>query len=90
MHWSVGHIFDAFSANHHDDLGKTGLGIGLWLTRRLIELHAGTIEAFTEGPGAALNSAPAFRCGSLCPVIRATVSAVGVEADQNRGRSDLK
>jgi len=44
-------IFDAFSANHHDDLGKTGLGIGLWLTRRLIELHAGTIEAFTEGPG---------------------------------------
>jgi signal transduction histidine kinase len=43
-------IFDAFYVTHENDLAKHGLGIGLWLARRLVELHAGTIVAKSEGP----------------------------------------
>ena len=28
-----------------------GLGVGLTVVRRLVQLHAGTVEAFSEGPG---------------------------------------
>lgn len=28
-----------------------GLGVGLWVTRQLVEAHGGTIEASSEGPG---------------------------------------
>jgi signal transduction histidine kinase len=45
------HIFDAFYTNHSGDLGKQGLGIGLWLSRQLIEMQGGTITAHSEGPG---------------------------------------
>lgn len=44
-------IFDAFYFSGDDNVGKSGLGIGLWLTRNLVELHAGTIVVRSEGPG---------------------------------------
>jgi signal transduction histidine kinase len=42
-------IFDAFYVTNANNLAKHGLGIGLWLARRLVELHAGTIVAKSEG-----------------------------------------
>jgi signal transduction histidine kinase len=42
-------IFDAFYVSNANNLAKHGLGIGLWLARRLVELHAGTIVAKSEG-----------------------------------------
>jgi signal transduction histidine kinase len=45
------HIFEAFYANHEADNAKAGLGIGLWLTRSLVELHNGTISVNSEGLG---------------------------------------
>jgi signal transduction histidine kinase len=42
-------IFDAFYVTNENDLAKQGLGIGLWLARKLVELHAGTIVAKSEG-----------------------------------------
>jgi signal transduction histidine kinase len=45
-------IFDMFmQVDHTSDRGRSGLGIGLTLARRLIELHGGTIEVRSGGGG---------------------------------------
>ena len=45
-------IFDMFRQEHRSlDRAQSGLGIGLTLAKRLIELHDGSIEARSEGPG---------------------------------------
>jgi len=45
-------IFDLFwQVQSSPDRSFGGLGIGLTLVRRLVELHGGTVEASSEGPG---------------------------------------
>ena len=45
-------IFDLFTqAEQSDQRGLGGLGIGLALVRRLVELHGGTVVAQSDGPG---------------------------------------
>lgn len=45
-------IFDMFMrAERSADRARSGLGIGLTLARRLVELHGGAIEAHSPGPG---------------------------------------
>jgi PAS domain S-box-containing protein len=45
-------IFDMFTQlQAHRDRTYGGLGIGLTLARRLVQLHGGTITASSEGPG---------------------------------------
>jgi PAS domain S-box-containing protein len=46
------HIFDLFTqAERTPDRSEGGLGIGLTLVKRLVELHGGTVEAHSEGLG---------------------------------------
>lgn len=46
------HVFDLFSQGRgNTHLSQAGLGIGLWLVKRLVELHQGSIDAFSGGPG---------------------------------------
>lgn len=45
-------IFDPFTQHSPEsDRHQAGLGIGLTIVRRLAELHGGSIEAYSEGPG---------------------------------------
>ena len=46
------HIFDLFTqAERTPDRSEGGLGIGLTLVKRLVELHGGAVEAHSEGLG---------------------------------------
>jgi signal transduction histidine kinase/CheY-like chemotaxis protein len=45
-------VFNLFAQNHRSKRqSRGGLGIGLTLVRRLVELHGGRVEAHSEGPG---------------------------------------
>jgi two-component system CheB/CheR fusion protein len=45
-------VFDLFvQGTHGTKVSSGGLGIGLALVRRLVQLHGGTVEVSTRGPG---------------------------------------
>jgi PAS domain S-box-containing protein len=66
-------IFDMFTqVDRSIERSQGGLGIGLTLVKRLVELHGGTVEAHSAGPGK--GSEFAIRL----PILRRSASAVCV------------
>lgn len=50
---SLPHIFDLFTQEPRSlDRAQGGLGIGLSLVKRLVEMHGGEVEAYSAGTGA--------------------------------------
>ena len=48
----LGDIFEMFTqVDRSHETSQSGLGIGLTVVRRLIDMHGGTVEAKSEGPG---------------------------------------
>jgi len=67
-------VFEMFTQGTGDKTNRThpGLGVGLALAKRLVELHGGTIEAASPGPGQ----------GSRFTVVLRTVSAEAAAASK--------
>jgi signal transduction histidine kinase len=47
----LAHVFDLFVQGERSTQSQAGLGLGLALVRRLVELHGGTVGASSAGPG---------------------------------------
>ena len=73
-------IFELFVQEQPSGFGgNTGMGIGLALTRKLVELHGGTVRAASAGPG----QGSTFRIE--LPAVGTTAAGQPVEAATARG-----
>jgi signal transduction histidine kinase len=74
-------VFELFFQGHQGvDRAEGGLGIGLALVKNLVELHGGTVEAHSEGPG----------CGSEFIVRLPMMGAEGRTADEVRPEGSIR
>lgn len=48
---SLSRVFDLFTQLHTPERGRGGLGIGLAVVKRIVQLHRGEVQAFSEGFG---------------------------------------
>ena len=69
-------VFDLFTQIDRTlDRSEGGLGIGLTLVHRLVEMHGGTVQAFSAGPG--LGSEFVVRLPAAAPAERPCLIAAG-------------
>ncbi len=71
-------IFDLFARVHAaSEYSEGGLGIGLALVRRLVEMHAGSVTVHSDGPGRGTEFSVRL------PLIAAQATAVAQQADES-------
>jgi signal transduction histidine kinase len=70
-------VFDLFTQDDTtSQRSQTGLGIGLALARRLIEMHGGSIDAHSDGPGRGSTFTLRMPVAHLAATIHATTPPV--------------
>lgn len=75
----LGRVFDMFvQVDRAQERGRGGLGVGLALSRQLVEMHGGTISASSGGPG--LGSTFEIRL-PIASEVEASVRATGARGD---------
>jgi CheY-like chemotaxis protein len=66
----LGRVFDLFTqADRSRERTRGGLGIGLTLARTLVELHGGTVEAHSDGPGRGSEFVVSLPLGAARPAV---------------------
>jgi CheY-like chemotaxis protein len=84
------HIFDLFAQGDQAlDRAQGGLGIGLTLVKHLVELHKGTVQAFSEGRGKGSQISVYFPAslsvpGSVLPAAAAPKAARPVQTGSRK------
>jgi len=68
------------------DRSPGGLGVGLTLVQRLVELHHGSVSAFSRGPGQGSEFRVTLPCLHEVPAPRAPAAEVGSAAAASAGR----
>ena len=68
-------VFDMFVQAARGPESRGGLGIGLTLARRLVELHGGSVTAASEGPGKGSRFVVTLPLGAHAPVAPARARA---------------
>jgi PAS domain S-box-containing protein len=79
----LGKVFGLFVQGAQPSLASRGLGLGLTLVRRLVEMHGGTVEAHSEGSGRGSEFIVRLplACGAALPSMdQSTASAVTPQA----------
>ena len=73
-------IWEMFAqADNSSDQAKSGLGIGLSLARQLVHLHAGRIDAASEGPGKGSEFTVRLPLATAAAVENAVTESTGTE-----------
>ena len=74
-------VFDLFVQGDRSlDRGQGGLGIGLTLVKRLVELHQGTVGVASDGPGRGSTFTVILPCISAVEPQRATPSVIPLKS----------
>jgi signal transduction histidine kinase len=45
------HVFNRFRQSQRAERRQSGLGLGLWLVRKIVEAHGGSVAAASQGDG---------------------------------------
>lgn len=81
-------VFEPFTqGDQRMDRANGGLGLGLTLARRLVELHGGRIEARSDGPGRGSEFTVSLPLSAAQPAI---ARARGHATEQLRPRADVR